>query len=92
MFRKRCSTCGAALVLVPTKSGKEMPCEEQPVPHHGVAAGTRYAVMRGNEGCEIVSGHELITLFEAFDAEDVRIFEPHWGNCNAPDKHRRRKR
>ena len=91
MFRGECTTCGARLIFVPTKAGREMPCESEPVELEQVKIGLRYAVKRPGEGCEIKSGADVLVAADAF-SDDAVIYIPHWGNCNAPARHRRRRR
>lgn len=90
MFEGTCTTCGARLSFLPTKNGKQMPCEHAPIPLSSVVAGKRYAVVEP-DGCVITGGDTILGLVMGFDYA-LRIYEPHWGNCNAPDKHRRSKR
>ena len=90
MFNGICSTCGARLVFVPTKAGRDMPCEVNPVKIENVQDGKRYVVWLSGEGCSVLSGVDVLTVADAFTT-DVTIFEPHWGNCNKPDQHRRRR-
>lgn len=91
----KCTTCDARITFVPTVRGREMPCEYESLKSlDDVQAHLRYAVKRAGLGCEIKSGADVLADIEPGDVTtgEVRIYVPHWGNCNAPDHHRRRKR
>lgn len=90
MITARCTTCGAHIVFVPTKAGKEMPCEVKAVMFNELQVGLRYAVKIPGKGCEIKSGASILDADEPYT--NASFFEPHWGNCNAPDAHRKARR
>lgn len=78
-----CRSCGAPIVWKKTASGKSMPCEAYPItivpnPKSKFKALDKYGKLIP---CDKVS--EPSELSET-------AWEPHWGNCSAPDKFRRR--
>lgn len=91
MYKSQCYTCGARLVWLITEKGRKMPCESEPVPFSSLQSELRYAVKQNGRGCSVKMGKEILDNFDGSNASDDAYFIPHWGNCNAPDHHRRNK-
>jgi len=89
MWRSRCSTCNASLVWAVMPKGKKMPCEAKLLGLSDLAPDRRYVARFSPGVFRLSTGEELLTQLDAFSAE-VEVYEPHWGNCNNADHHRRR--
>lgn len=79
----RCRTCGAEIIWKKTAGGKNMPCEAYPIevipnPRSKFKALDRYGKLISCDKTQ-----------ESGPTSEI-AWEPHWGNCNKPDEHRRR--
>lgn len=78
-----CRTCGAPIVWKSTASGKLMPCEAYPITIVPNAKSEFKALDKYGKLIPCDKVNAPIALSET-------AWEPHWGNCNKPDDHRRR--
>ena len=79
----RCRTCGAEIIWKKTATGKNMPCEAYPITIVPSSGSKFKALDRFGKLIPCVK------VDQPGDNTEIG-WEPHWGNCNNPDAHRRR--
>ena len=78
-----CRSCGAQIVWRKTASGKLMPCEAYPI---DIMPNRDSKFKALDKYGKLIPCDKLAAAMETSE----RAWEPHWANCNAPDKFRRR--
>ena len=79
----KCRSCGAEIIWIKTRAGKNMPCNATLVPYKQTETGKEYVV--AEDGSMI----RCTLLFDGLPTGMARV--PHWATCPTVEQHRRKK-
>lgn len=83
-WQSKCRSCGARLIWIKTASGKNMPCDYEPVKfRYNFLSNIRLVTKEG----EITGADIVRSANESYDA--IGYF-PHWATCSNPEKFKKR--
>lgn len=79
MTTTRCKSCGAEIIWIQMKSGKAMPCDDEPIPYRELFSGGMKLV---TEQGEVVTG--------AYDGTSKTVaYTSHFATCPNANRHRK---